>query len=380
MNRTILYYPTINIPDKSWLRHALLYYDEVSSIVPQSWDHRALIELSPDIHYLMDENQFRPMRPEDLVFNAINGDAFDQFREEFTSIVLDPGYKKFIDKNPFFNFTIHGNKVEPTLASRIHGNKVEHYLTARVHRNKTTDSIFELLQDQGLALQNDNDEWLMFEERTALLYMSLLAKYLADIDGDQTSIGTDLAYYEKLNFKRVNENVGFPVVSLNLNKVLPSPRANVPLERIIDFKRRREDNLRHFKRILSEFQVRIAHTESSDEFKETAINFKETLINGVNDLNAVISDSRIETAYKSFKSLISIKSPTTWLTVGAMLNTRIQGANIPLSWEAFGIGSVGAVEIAGTYIESRNRERARLRESPFSYLYYANKYGIINKP
>lgn len=380
MNRTILYYPTINIPNKSWLRHALLYYDEVSSIVPQSWDNRTLIELSPDIHYLMNENQFRPMKPENLVFNAGNGDAFNQFREEFTSIVLDPKYKNFINRKSNNNFNIYRNELKPDLTTRIHRNKVAHNLTTRIHRNKTTDSIFDLLRDQGLALQNDDDEWLMFEEWTALLYMSLLAKYLADIDGDQTSIGTDLEYYEKLNFKRVSDVAGFPVISLNLNKVLPSPKANVPLERIIDFKRRREDNLRHFKGILSEFQVGIANTESHEEFKEIVINFKEMLINGVNDLSAVISDSGIETAYKSFKSLIDIKSPTTWLTVGAFVNRRLNGGNIPLSWEAFGIGAVGAVEIAGCYIEARNKERAKLRESPFSYLYYANKYGVIAKP
>lgn len=49
MNRTILYYPTINIPNDEWLRHALLYYDQVSSIIPQNWENESLIQLSPDI-------------------------------------------------------------------------------------------------------------------------------------------------------------------------------------------------------------------------------------------------------------------------------------------------------------------------------------------
>ena len=34
MAQTILYYPTINIQDGTWLRNAILYWDEVSSIVP----------------------------------------------------------------------------------------------------------------------------------------------------------------------------------------------------------------------------------------------------------------------------------------------------------------------------------------------------------
>src|SRR5690606_25025169 len=113
---------------------------------------------------------------------------------------------------------------------RIHKHKVEGNHTVSIHRNKTTDSIFDLLQDKELATRCDNPEWLIFEERTALLYMSLLAKYLADIDGNQTTIGTDLNVYERINFKRVSKENGFPVVSLNLDKILPSPRANVPLE------------------------------------------------------------------------------------------------------------------------------------------------------
>ena len=34
MGQTILYYPKINILDGVWLRNALLYWDEVPSIVP----------------------------------------------------------------------------------------------------------------------------------------------------------------------------------------------------------------------------------------------------------------------------------------------------------------------------------------------------------
>ena len=34
MERTLLYYPTIELPKESWLRQALLYSDKVSSILP----------------------------------------------------------------------------------------------------------------------------------------------------------------------------------------------------------------------------------------------------------------------------------------------------------------------------------------------------------
>ncbi|MDP9048699.1 MAG: DUF6236 family protein, partial [Bacteroidota bacterium] len=296
MNRTILYYPTINIPNQSWLRHALLYYDEISSIVPQSWDNNTLINLSDEIHYLIDENQFRAMKPEDLIFRQSNWEVFDEFKNEFMSIVSSAHYKKFINFRRTVIFDGRRNKIEESHQSRI-------------HRNKTSALLYEFLREKELATISDDPEWLLFEENTALLYLSLLAKYLADIDGrDQTTIGTDHQAYEKLNFKKVNDTTSFPVVSLSLDKILPTPKVNVPLEAIIDFKRRRADNLRHFKGILSDFQIKISKTQSQSEFKEACISFKELLTNGVNELNAVISDSRIEAVYKGFKSMISFKS------------------------------------------------------------------------
>jgi hypothetical protein len=49
MQRTVLYYPTISIPDDWWLRQALFYFDQVASIVPQkmTWEGESLGILSP---------------------------------------------------------------------------------------------------------------------------------------------------------------------------------------------------------------------------------------------------------------------------------------------------------------------------------------------
>jgi len=366
MNRAILYYPTINIPSASWLRHAVLYYDEVSSIVPQAWENRDLFGYSPDIQYLMDENQFRPRRPEDLVFDDARGEAFDAFREEFSQLISDPLYDR--------------RKRISRLNYRLHRDKMVLPATSKIHRNKVADSIYNLLEEKGLVSGDDSEDWLQMEEHTALVYMSLLAKYLADIDGDQTTIGTDHGFYERQNFRRVSANKGFPVVSVNLSSILPSPRANVPLERIIDFKRKRADNLMHFKKMLSDFHVNIAKCQSQAELKVKIMDFREMLTNGVNDLNALFADSRMMTVFKGFKSLISLKSPTTWLTAAAALNAKYQVSNVPFNWEAFGIGAVGMLEIASCYIEAGNQRDLKLRESPFSYVYAASRHRIINKP
>jgi hypothetical protein len=64
IKRTILYYPTISVPTGNWLRQAILYWDEVSSIVPKSWDEKLLIAYTQDIQYLKSEGEFRSIDPD----------------------------------------------------------------------------------------------------------------------------------------------------------------------------------------------------------------------------------------------------------------------------------------------------------------------------
>ncbi|MES2748412.1 MAG: DUF6236 family protein [Bacteroidota bacterium] len=375
MNRTILYYPTIDIPRNNWLRHSLLYWDEVSSIVPKSWDGDFLVNLSPEIHYLMDEGQFRPIKPEDLITKADNWEQFENFQEEFREIVSSAEFMNFVNRRQSRSFRIHSNKIENNY--RIHQNKVDDKY--RVHSNKTSDSIYHFLRELNLASRDGENEWINFEENTALLYMSLLAKYLADIDSNQTTIGTDYYTYEKFNFKRVSQSDGFPVVSFNLNNVLPTPKANVPFERIIQFKKKRSDNLNHFKKTISEFQTKISKSKSEGEIKENAINFQETLLNGLNDLTAVMNDQRIDFGIKTLKSLISLKSPTALAALGTAIASKTNLIEVPVNLGAIGLATMGAIELTTSYIDNRNKQRAKLRESPFSYIYYANKYGIIER-
>jgi hypothetical protein len=73
--RAILYYPTIDVPTGDWLRQALLYWDEVGSIVPEQWEHSH--HYRDDIRYLKDEGQFRAFRPELLTQSP----AFDRARK-----------------------------------------------------------------------------------------------------------------------------------------------------------------------------------------------------------------------------------------------------------------------------------------------------------
>lgn len=367
MKRNLLYYPTINIPKNAWLKSALLYWDEVSSIVPSDYDGNLLLDIDRDIEYLIDIEVFRPIKPETLVFAQDNWEEFEKFQNEFKEVLLGKKFQTRIERQ------------RRQFSSSIHSNKIQDLRTSRVHSNKTSDGLFYFLEEKGLAKREDRNDWIQFEQNTALLYMSLLAKYLADIDKEHTSIGTDSLVYENFNFQKVNKDNGFPVASFALKNILPTPKHNVSIEKIIKFKEKRKDNLKHFNLKLSEFQNKASKSESNSELKETTINFQDELVKGVNDLHQVLGDSKIETTLKTMKTLISLKSPTLIASTGAIINSSNNFLNLPIELTTIGIGIMGGIELSTKYVELRNKNRANLRNSPFSYLYHARNSGIINR-
>src|SRR5688500_800300 len=58
MKRTLLYYPSVNIPTDEWLKPVILYTDEVSSILPFHITHP---EVTNDLRLLHNEGEYRPI-------------------------------------------------------------------------------------------------------------------------------------------------------------------------------------------------------------------------------------------------------------------------------------------------------------------------------
>lgn len=76
MAQTILYYPTINIQDSAWLRNAVLYWDEVSSIVP----YEDYPNFSPEVLFLQRSGVYKAVYPQKL-FSS-------EFAEDFCNSIV----------------------------------------------------------------------------------------------------------------------------------------------------------------------------------------------------------------------------------------------------------------------------------------------------
>jgi len=351
LKRTILYYPTISIPTGDWLRRSLLYWDEIGSIVPMDYEERALIPYSPDIQYLKAEGEFRPFRPEIL---AVDWRKFQELTDEFISIIESREYQNIIARREM------------------------RLLHSRIHRDKVSDGLVDYLEHWGLAERDEGDwNWIKFENRTALLYMAVLAKFLADEDSMATIPGTDLQEYESLIYGAMSPSEGFACLTTNHLNMVPVPREDMPLSDIVEFKRKRHSELLEFRQQMNEFHKSLKACQSKSDAHDIAATFSEKITKELDNLKAVMDDSRLATIVGSLKTIIKLDSPALWATAGVTVGQATKVADIPIQWSLAGIGILGAIEIANFLTDKRNEQRAALRDSSFAYLYHAQQEGIL---
>lgn len=351
MKNSILYYPTITIPPGSWLRQALLYWDDVASIVPRRWDEKELIPYSPEIEYLIDQGEFRPIRPANLIQSRFENvmDLWDEFKSLFNS----ESFQKLL----------------PPKGKRV--------CNSRVHEDKISHNLVHFLIEEQAAENDYSSEWILFEENTALLYMSLLAKYLAAVDGNYTISGTDRIEYESLIFKPDQSDLSIPCVNARFMEMLPIPENNIPFSDIISFKRKRKDELLKFRIEVREFQNEISEVVEQNELNEVLIKYKERIEIELKSLTRVLSDAKIETFAGTFKTLVNLKSPALWATIGVASGHLDKISEVPIEWAISGAGLLGAIEIGSYLVNRRSLKHSSIHDSSFSYLYHAQKEGLI---
>ena len=351
MKRTILYYPKIVIPPAPWLKQAVLYWDEVASIIPGIPPEEGGDWLNPEMAFLQNEGEFRAFRPEIL---RSEYDAAKEFDQEFRAIVEGPEFQE-----------------------RLRRERGE--LTARIHHTKVTEILyFEFLEPRELARPGPDYAWFLFEPNTAMLFVTLLVKYLADIDEHLTVVGTDHQIYEDFSFSPLIAEPSVPCLNAFFGDILPVPRDDVPLDDIVRFKQKRRYELLRFRQYLDDIGIRLSKAESKAQVKATIIAEKENLELGVKDLAALFRDSSIATIAGSLKSLISLKSPSLVGAAAVFADRAAELDKVPLEWGLAGIAGAGSIQLATYFIGRRNERRAALRESPFSYLNHAGLEGIVS--
>jgi hypothetical protein len=354
MERCILYYPHIYDISGEWLRQTLLYWDEIGSIVPITFE--AQNPYSPDLAFLKSEGVFRPFRTEAI----LEDEKFEEFNQEIKSF-----------QNELKDIILSGE------FQRKVGAESERVFEMDIYSQKVSMSTFFFLEENGLAKKKkgrgtQRDEfWFSFEKNTGLLYMSLLAKYLAAMDTEaSTTCGTDSRDYQDLNFaarkKPEGKTSGDAIAGINLKflKMIPVPTANVSLQDILEFKRTRRAELLRFRKVLLDTQKNLSECDSLSQANDILATFGEQKELELSELKRLLGEAKIS-AVAGTLEVISKAKASDWIT-----GLLTSGASLVAS---LGIG-------LGKYaIDKKNEQSALLSKSAFSYLYSAEKAGLLNK-
>lgn len=349
-SRTILYYPTIALPDEAWLKQILLYWDQVATIVParfhaeESYSRGNTLFKNSTMKYLLDENVYRTIWADRAFFR--NHLEHHKMVEEFYEVVDSQEYKNFV------------------------GPQEDWQVDAKIFTDKILADTVDFLVERKLAKTKESFEYYV-ERKTALLYMSFLAKYLADIEAPLTIPATNIEFYR--NFIYFQQNIGkkFACLSLILKDILPIPRQDVTLQKIMTFKKQRKLELQQFQEVIWKFEKDLGVSNSEDEVLENCIRFHNRIELEMQKLSDLFKDSKISVILGSLKSLIDLKSPTLWLTGAALGGNNIVKLATPFTW--VGVGVAGAIQVSSFLVDERNKKRAIVRDSAFSYLYHVNE-------
>lgn len=178
MERILLYYPAINIPAGNWLRNCLLYTDKVASIVPfvDMEDRR----VDSDTKLLYDNELYKPIS----VFSNLNPShkEFNKFQENFINTIESKEFKNYHKVIKEYPWGQDSGMTDYTM-----------------YAEKLSYEIVDFLNERNLLKRGDYGV-MTVEKNSAIIYMSMLADYLASISNDLITPSTDEPEFEKSHF------------------------------------------------------------------------------------------------------------------------------------------------------------------------------------
>lgn len=364
VKKVALYYPEIAIPDREWLSQAVLYYDQVGSIVPgalefwieqrdkKSATHGAGVRVdtplvSRDLEQLWKEGEYRPFHPESLVegYSPESDELVDDFLKALTS-------ERF---------------------QRSLGDPRGWVFDADIHVRKGTPKLFDLLVDSNYAKRSlDNEDWISFERSTAHLYMSLLAKHLALGDHEHTVPCTSArgSSFRDIAFRLGDNSAGVCVAEILFRNVLPCPRTGMPMAKVLEFKRRRKDELLRFRREVSDLEDQLSAATTADEIRGVVSDYSDRKNIALADLQKSASDANFHLVLRSMESLVQIRTPVLLLAGTALVGEVTKIADVSLPWFAAGVAGSAAIHVGVTVASGVRRKRHDQQGSAFSYVHH----------
>lgn len=341
---TALYYPYLDIDDPQWLRTAILFWDEVKTIVPSTIKHPYS---NPETLLLQDEGLLTPLAC----------DLHGELLEDLGRRVL-----KYIE-NPLLTHgalaSVEGvSDSKPKGPPRLSKGMAGRAKLSRLHTSKMAPDLLNFFS----GAEQDDEGFLLIDGPFTAFYMSALATRLTRDTGMVALSNDSRAFGLHLDtmLDEVTSDSPAAAGGLMMSIVFESLAldASTPLRRVIKFRHENERRLQALALKLEELSEKIGTSEDPQELREKAGRYyRQRVRPDVENLKDSLHDAGIAATWGGFRNTVTLSA-----AAGTALNKLLEWPSDIL------LGAGAFLTVTDIGVQAHLAGRKVRRESPYSYL------------
>lgn len=351
-----LYYPTIDIVNEEWLKTAVLFWDEINTIVPTTVGN-PYREISTQ--YLSDEGILKPIR--------INPDT--DIVEDLTSDTLNylntnEGFQLLTQRDDL-HATIHRDKLPRDVGRLfdIHPDKLPYEIQHQLRDHWTRDGWFRVDSNFAIFYMTLLANKICERKSIALLSDNLLSSNLTDkvrLDNQIAIKGRDYDHHRRVNEKYINLTQGlltnFIIEGIKI-------RSTSSLDDVVRFRKTHQDELGLFRTNIARLTQNISQDKPFETIRQEVENiYIDEFLPSYNDFKKSLTGSGIKWTSDNFMKVSVISTSATAFPMAVL------GLALPQALIA-GTG----VSLITSLISYNQEKKEKLRQNPYSYLLSASK-------
>lgn len=352
-----LFYPTIDIKNEDWLKNAVLFWDEINTIVPSSIANPYKQNTT---QYLADEGILKPM--------SVNPD--NNFIEDLTSDTLNylntnEGFQ-LLTQGQGHNSVIHRDKL-PRDVSRlfdIHPEKLPYEIQHQLRRSMTEEGWFRVDSNFAVFYMTLLANKICEQKSIALLTDNSLTSNLSDLvrlDNQIAIKGRSFDFdHHHRNEKYIHLAQGL-LTNLVIKGIKVSPASS--LEDVVKFKQQHRDELGLFRNNIAKLTKDVTKDTSFEALKQQIEDiYHDEFLPSYNNFKKALDGSGIKWLSDNFMKVSVISTSATALPMALL------GLALPQALLA-GAG----ISIISSLISYNEDKKEKLRTNPYSYLLAVDK-------
>jgi hypothetical protein len=322
MRDNALFFPYIRVPNNAWFNHILLYWDQVSSIVPTTYISRP-DRLGKYTKELVSAELLTQLHPDQFIYQIPD---------------FEKNFLRYIDARlKIINRTRTNDAIQPN-SPLIHIQKL--------------NSIGPKLARKSLAVQV-NSEWYKVVSWVANAFMAYLAAALGQLEEVNCApVTQDKSSYSLLGGKAFNLSGSRDRARETfLKEIIPVPQEEISISELVDFKSRHGELLKRFRERIEQECINVSSIQNPVDQRDQ---LEITLRQFTDEIEAIKEIMRQRWRSITFLGFAPIFATGATLLTSDFLN--------PVSWggAALGLG-------VAAYSALHNEQNYQRLQSPLAY-------------